>query len=515
MEDKGSALNRRVWSLFERAGFLTKPNSQNESEHIIKLEGNKTRTVDLYACDDKLKVKIIGWNKARKELKESFTTHLHDYKKLQEIEKADTVLFVSSEKEIPEADIVYAKTLGMNVWGIKELEYYDAVVDAINEYAKYEIIHSLGISTSEEKNVHHVLALKLKQPLSNSTSTLFLFTATPELLLKTAVVLRKASGDKAAYQRILQKKRLSQITRFVTTEGAILPTNIIVHLGENVDWDILPTPKKDVDAKTITVARPKDCEIVLLKIPMAYASLELIDGQHRLFGFIHTEPATRQNFNLVVLGIAKINPEKRTETFVAINDNARRVDPNLVAFLRYVEDELTCQADNKLMAIKVVVKLNMTTPFKDRIRLLDVGKQRITLKGFAGYDLMGLLGKRGLLRKYYQHNSDDYVRALRLYFYTLKSTFPDQWDDPEKYVIFTNRGISAFLKLLKSILKTSKKQLEMGTLKSFLIALRDNWPKNEWETAQLRSAYVGAKGWKDFHRDLVAKIRKVYKEFVE
>jgi DGQHR domain-containing protein len=507
--DKGEELNRRVWELFERAGFSTKPNTVDEREETITLSDGKKRTLDLLAFDKKLGIKIIGWNKARGSFSESFTVHIHDYQYLKRVAKANTVLFVMSEKEISQDDYDYVHSLGMNLWGIKELEYYEAIVDAIGNYAKYEIIHALNLTTNEEKDIYTVPALKLHQPLRDSAVDLFLFTATPEFLLKTAVILRKASLRKDAYQRILQKKRLTQIKNFVTKKNALLPTNIIVHLGDKVGCDSLPFPPKTSDGKKYHISKTDTCELVLLSIPREYASLELIDGQHRLFGFVNSDPATRESFNLIVLGISNIEETKRTETFVAINDNARRMNANLVAFLKYTEDEAICQNDNKLMAIKIVVELNKTTPFKDKIQVLDVGKQRITLKGFSGYDLIGLIGKKGQLRKYYPHDSLKYVSALRLYFNILKGIFPDQWQDPDKYIIFTNRGISAFLKLLKSILKTEKNQLDTKKLEQYFTTLKKYWKKN-WETKYLKSAYVGSKGWKDFHHDLVKTIRKEY-----
>jgi len=513
MADKGSALNERVWSLFERAGFDTKPNSRNPTEQVITLSPGKRRTVDLYAVDDRLGVTIIGWNKARRDFTESFTVHLHDYEKLRDHTGAQSVLFVSTEKEWSEEDREYAKESRMTVWGKEELEYYEAIVDAIGKYAKYEIIHSLGITTAEEKHIHNILALHLQQPFSRSETNLFLFTTTPEVLLRTCVVLRKAQGSKDTYQRILQKKRLRNIRRFLTQPDALLPPNIIVHLSDSVRWEPLSIPNKDSHDRNITFTKRGDCDLVLLSIPKEYASLELIDGQHRLYGFAGAEAATKQHFNLVVLGIANIPPEKRTATFVAINDNARRMDANLVAYLKFNEDEAACQKDNELMAIKVVVALNKTTPFKKKIRLLDVGTQKITLKGFAGYDLKGLLGQRGQLRKFYTHESAAYVGALRLYFSVLKSLFPEQWADPDRYIIFTNRGISAFLKLLKSILKTQKRALDETTARKYLKPLNDKWADSKWETSQLRNAYVGSKGWKDFHRDLVSTIRKVHPEF--
>lgn len=337
----------------------------------------------------------------------------------------------------------------------------------------------------------------------------------PEKLLRTTVVLRRAAGRKDAYQRILQKKRLAKIMKFVTQEDALLPPNIIVHLGEFVTWQEIPTPEKDSENRRITISRGQDCQVVILRIPYKYASLELIDGQHRLFGFVQTELETRGNFNLVVLGIANLSQERRTNTFVSINDNARRMDANLVAFLKYTDDEGACYRDNELMALKVVVELNKVTPFKKAIRLLDVGNQRITLKGFAGYDLKGLLGERGQLRRYYQHDSKEYVAVLRMYFGVLKSMFPEQWKNPHDYIIFTNRGISAFLKLLKSILKTHRGRLDEAAIRRNLTPLKSGWKSSKWRIKALRSTYVGSQGWKQFHRDLVAVIRKAIPSFVE
>lgn len=516
MNDKGAALNERVWRLFWKAGFQTKPNPSDPREEEIELSPGKKRAVDLMAVDEDLGIKIIGWNKARKKLSESLTVHIHDYETLKEIAQADAVLFVSTEKEISEDDKRYAGKLGISIWGEEELRYYEALVDAIGLYAKYEIVHSLGITTKEEKNIHTVLALHLHQPFSTSDEAdLFLFTMTPEKLLKICTVLRKARGSAGAYQRILRKKRLKGIERFVTRGDALLLPNLIVHFSENVVWDPVKMPSEDETGKPITLTRGKDYSLVVLRIPLEYASLELIDGQHRLYGFVEAEEKIKKDFNLVVLGIAGLSFERRRDAFISINDKARRVDPNLVAYLKYTDDEEKCREDSELMAIKVVVELSRTTPFKGRIRLIDVGDQPITLKGFSGYDLRGLLGPKGLLRKYYPENeSKEYVRALRLYFSIVKNVFKEQWQDPKKYIVCTNRGVSAFLKLLRSMLRTCEGPLEEGEIRKYLIALKQNW-EGGWEIQSLRSSYVGSKGWKDFHRDLIKAIQETYPDFRE
>lgn len=390
------------------------------------------------------------------------------------------------------------------------------MADCIGSFAKYEIIHSLGLKTHEEKDTHKVLAIRLTQPTCGSNSELFMFVLSPERLLKTCVIYRRAQGNCAAYQRMLRKKRLPKIQGFVTRPDSLLPTDLIVYLHDKVTMDKIKTGElKDFEDRPITVSNDKTSELVILNIPMEYASLELIDGQHRLYGFVKTDSATRREFNLVVLGMRGLSQEQRRDAFVAINDNSRRMDPNLVAYLKYTSDNSECQKSSELMAIRIAVDLNKESPFRNAIRLLDMpSKQRLTLKGFAGYDLRGLVGANGWLRKRYTSNlPNEYVSVLRTYFSTVKSLFPKQWLNPERYIICTNRGISALLKVFRSILKTHDGPITHEIVKKYLSTLKSK--RTLWETKKLQKNYVGSQGWKTFHRDLVALIRKKHPELIE
>ncbi len=511
--DKGAALNKRVWTLFEKAGFQTKPSVNSAAEYVIELTPQKKIPVDLFAEDKQLNVTIVGSNKSGGL--GGWTEHVSNYKNLGAKAGAGRVLFIVTGTDLDQADRDHVKSEGMSLWTEDELSYFEAVADAIGSYTKYEIIHALGLETAEEKSTHRVLAVRLHQPTAWGQTELYLFTVCPEWLLKTCVIYRRAMGNADAYQRMLRKNRLPQVRKFVTQSGAILPTNIIVHLSEKVTFDdIKKDGLRDVSGKPITLSRAKDYDLVALNVPMEYSSLELIDGQHRLYGFVTADDATRKDFNLVVLGIRNLSVPQRRDTFVAINDNSRRMDPNLVAYLKYTPDDALCRADSELMAIRIAVDLNRSTPFKKAIKLLDVGTQKITLKGFSGYDLKGLIGPKGLLRKYYPANSpSEFVQTLRIYFSSIKSTFKKEWADSDKYIIATNRGISAFLKLLKSILKTEKGPLAQKKVRDYLKALDNHW--STWEFEKLKSAYVGSQGWKEFHRDLVSAVRKKYPAFKE
>src|SRR6266508_5832931 len=99
--DKGAALNKKVWTLFEKAGFVTKPNSNDGlTEAFVELPAGKKRKVDLLAELPDLGVRIIGENKARKDLSGSFSAYVHDYQELKKLAGADAVLFVSDEKDL-------------------------------------------------------------------------------------------------------------------------------------------------------------------------------------------------------------------------------------------------------------------------------------------------------------------------------------------------------------------------------------------------------------------------------
>jgi hypothetical protein len=90
----------------------------------------------------------------------------------------------------------------------------------------------------------------------------------------------------------------------------------------------------------------------------------------------------------------------------------------------------------------------------------------------------------------------------------VRSLFGPEWRSPEEYIISSNRGISAFLKLLRSMLRTEKRQLNHQDFKKYLTALKREW--KSWKFTDLKKTYVGSQGWTEFHRDLVAAIRKQY-----
>lgn len=84
---------------------------------------------------------------------------------------------------------------------------------------------------------------------------------------------------------MLRRDRLPNIRKFVSQPDAILPTNIVLALSDSVTVQVLKQKKFSDEQGQPVILSKSDFRLVGLSIPMEYASLELLDGQHRLFGF--------------------------------------------------------------------------------------------------------------------------------------------------------------------------------------------------------------------------------------
>jgi hypothetical protein len=89
--------------------------------------------------------------------------------------------------------------------------------------------------------------------------------------------------------------------------------------------------------------------------------------------------------------------------------------------------------------------------------------------------------------------------------------FKTEWENPQTYIIATNRGISAFLKLLKSLLQTTNSKITPDDVKKYFKPLTGM----KWDYESLSKSYVGSQGWKEFYRDLADKIRAKHPDFHE
>ncbi|MBA7504851.1 hypothetical protein ES706_03509 [subsurface metagenome] len=386
------------------------------------------------------------------------------------------------------------------IWDDKEIQYYEMLVGALKEWAKYPLLGDLGCK-EEFTPPLRLSVTKVKQ----GNVEFCVFSISPEILLKIADVFRRIRDPKA-YQRMVNKSRVkNEIKEYLEGPKPFFPTNLVCVFKEEVTFD----------DKTNT-----------LKIPMKYSSVWIVDGQHRLYGFCHTRPSIRQNFELICSGFnisglenSILKETDQAEMFAIINEKAKRVPKDLLIDIALK----TRTADRRM---KIVNKLKSSRVFRNKIKSVDTqGEIHITTFVFTS-PMRGLVGDKettGYSSKWYgrrvkekiilPEEEDDFinfcVKKFEYYFGIAKEVFGDKWGKPDEYIVATDRGIRGLLRIMEHVLDYSRGLKDINKARNCFEALRDF----DFRTSALRRMYLGEGGADELAYRLIGKIKEKYPDF--
>jgi len=320
--------------------------------------------------------------------------------RLKAIENFKVVIAFRDYSPTPD-QIGQARNYGIEILDSDAIEYYERTSNALGSWTKYEIFKEMNIKRREEAEVIPRPALRLRQP----GAELYMFTLAPYRLLRIAYVYRRSLKERYAYQRMVNQSRIERIGHFLNREQAFLPNAILLAFDPEISKKVSFTPRAPGD------------DIGEISIPMNYCSSWVVDGQHRLYGFIKTpyseppperpEPVTK--FDVLIVGLKDFEREDQAKTFVDVNDNQKRIDPTLLCdlttFIGDLRHPLTWPS-------LLVEKLNSCEPWKNRIRIFEIERNKpITLAGFAKW----ALSKELLRRKELKDGRIQYVGPLFKY----------------------------------------------------------------------------------------------------
>ncbi len=379
MADKDLRIKKPLNKLLEGLEFECKVryDAPDEDRKLIGVDGSellesdgiyydrKTQTV-IYAeattLDDKL-------TKYLAEKHRKITTYCADMEKkigLSGVVKNRILLLVADRK--PKGDV---GTLDQSKVKIKILEslelekYYLYLLSVIGKYLRYEFESFLEINEEEKPKVVHAIKVNM------SGQTVYVFELTVEEVLKTCYVFRKKEVLDEGYQRILNKKKLKNINDFIGLgKASLFPNSILINLHNNI-----------IDPK------PANQDIVKFEYPMKSGSYNIIDGQHRVYGYCRSGQDLSQN-KLIVVGFDDV-PEKENEIrfFLKINRTQSKINPALLSLLMakvnftQKEDEFWVSQNAKL-----VLKLNEKGYYKDKIfrgEAISKGRHKATISYMA------------------------------------------------------------------------------------------------------------------------------------
>jgi DGQHR domain-containing protein len=351
------------------------------------------------------------------------------------------------------------------IWSNAALKYYDWISESLGAWTKYEFFKDFGWSRLEPTSTSNIPAIQLKQ----KNHTMFLGKIIPKTLLKITYVLRRASPNKYAYQRLISKDRVSQILKFVTSNApsAFIANSIIIVFDSN----------KEIQDKIVYHPHKQE-----LTIPIDYCCAWMIDGQHRIYGFINSEFVTSgaQPFELPVVIFKTLDENVQTQTFIDINFNQKKIKTELLCDLT----TLTCRLDNKLTWPSLLgreLNLRKKSPLANSVKIseLDYGKP-INISSLVQYGLLdSLLGLRilpsgdleykGPLYKYAPFKTTEsfdkqnaifekQLALLERFLLAVKKNTQkrerklDPWINTRKFALLKPTGINALFLLLSKIL---------------------------------------------------------------
>lgn len=316
----------RVWCLFAKLGF-THMNKDRYFEMSYDYQNpNITQQIDVFAADDE--TVIIVECKASETIKDGFFK-----KPLEAFHGQMDGIRREAQKRFPKAKVKFiwathnliispADQAKMREWDIVHfsdavINYYYELVKHLGTCARYQLLGNL-FANQEIRNMDDKIPAIQGEMGGHKY---YSFSIEPERLLKIGYVLHRNEANKnmmPTYQRLIKKKRLSDVRKFINN-GGYFPNSLIISIdsgGKGLQFDISGTKVEGAHSR-----------IGVLHLPKRYRSAYIIDGQHRLYGYSDSDYATTNS--IPVVAFVDLDRQEQIKLFMDINENQKAVPKTL------------------------------------------------------------------------------------------------------------------------------------------------------------------------------------------
>ena len=466
-------LDDEVWCILAQMGFNEM--SKGRQFTINVEDGLPSRPIDVFAKDDETVI-IVECTHCEVPGKKSMVPLIEEIQAMREGLHESIRQVYGRQPKIKLQPVIATRNIAwrnvdldrcarakIGVLTDSELDYYLELVKHLKQAARYQFLGHMFGGQKIDGLTKQVVATRGKM----GGDTFYTFLIQPDELLKIAYVGHKASRDTeglATYQRMLQPYRLKKIAKYIN-DGGKFPTNIVVNLK---------TPK-GTELRFDSKESHGDEAWGTLYLPPTYASAWVIDGQHRLYGYVYARDAggfIQDSTALPVLAYENLPAEKEMNLFIDINSKQVKVRTALLVELYADLHWCSSNTDEAFQALhsRIASRLNSmkTSPFHERMVVTGKRKTRhrclTTTSIRAGLDVAKLLGtlSRGavLPGPLSTAKADDYEANLRKALSVLSdclgmfsTELTNHWelgDAPGGYLC-TNNGIRALFHVIKDI----------------------------------------------------------------
>tara|TARA_Y200000002_G_scaffold211913_1_gene174836 strand:- start:1595 stop:4246 length:2652 start_codon:yes stop_codon:yes gene_type:complete len=182
----------------------------------------------------------------------------------------------------------------------------------------------------------------------------FTFSISPREMLKiSSVTHHKANtvyeaegANEKYYQRLLSEKRLQDVGDHLTSKQTPFPNNILVsYRGKNkLAWKAESSTKPSLNSGRVPG---------VLSFDACPGTFHVIDGQHRLFGYLKVDPRENgilDSHRLIVTAFKNLTVEEEADIFLEVNQKSQKVATDLI-----MEIEYATQGDSKSNLLNATV----------------------------------------------------------------------------------------------------------------------------------------------------------------
>ena len=459
-------LEDKLWIILARMGFTEMSLGRNFTVSIG--DDVNPRQIDVYAKDDETAI-FIECTTAEKPSKKDMTTLIQKidsispkiHKTLQQQydrAKLKVKWVIATENvEWGAEDLKKAEKSRIHIIKDSEIEYYNKLTNHLKLAAKYQFLSDLF---SQEQ----IKELDIQVPATKGImgkETFYNFLIKPKELIKIAYVSHKASRDIErldTYQRMLKPNRLKEIAEFVD-KGGQFPTNIVVNLKSKRNIRFVPKDKIG------------NSEFGVLYLPSTFSSCWIIDGQHRLYGYMQSERAKKEHDKTTfpVLAYENMKSSKEASLFVDINCKqvkvTRRLLNELYANLTWDSEDF----NERMLALSSRIVTSLDTqkdsPIYDRVILTNKDKSKyrcLTITslcdGIKENKFFGTETKAGPLldskNKDLEYSKIKAVKVLKEFMSWFAISVPENWKlgDEKGGYLCTNNALRALFRVFKEVL---------------------------------------------------------------
>jgi DGQHR domain-containing protein len=389
------------------------------------------------------------------------------------------------------------------IFNYSQIEYLRQLTNLIGEFAINELLSALNFLPADLDDAEESFYLDFIKAENKIIAT--------DTAIKADVYLLKFKISELL--RIARVSRYEGIPYIFEDEKESYQRLLIDNKLKNIASNFILDNKRKIFPNTITLVLTQDCveetiaNNLKLKFPKKFSSIDIIDGQHRLFGYTKTNISaiTRNNSEILATAIKFRTTDQKQITrssakvFCEINSNQAKVKNNLIYLIKY---DVLGERNEAAIAGKVILLCNnrpernalgnifLTNSLKKKNKF---GYPCVPITTIIDNDLIPFvkgLNTNGVViddtlyfsifgntRAFYISNPDSLnikiKTILEIYFSSIQTVFKKDWCAGSNSYLISSKFISSFIRLLRFNLFEKGKSLSDMTqiLKDLKIAV--------------------------------------------